>query len=65
METKLTEKYVMDWMRSRIRGGQFQDAASLAREFLQENQIDDVLSPDFRLVMDAGFKMVDEIAGQR
>ena len=64
METKLSEKYVMDWMRARLQSGQYQDAASLAREFLQENNIDHVLSPEFSMVMEVGFKLADEIAEQ-
>ena len=64
MESKLSEKYVMDWMRARIQTGQYQDAASLARDFLRGNQIDQATSPEFSLVMEVGFKLADEIAQQ-
>ena len=64
MEPQITEQYVTDWMQARIRTGQFQDAASLAREFLRENHIDMASSPEFSLVMNVGFKLADEIARQ-
>ena len=64
MEPQITEKYVTDWMRARIGTGQFQDAASLAREFLRENHIDSPSSPEFSMVINVGFKLADEIAGQ-
>lgn len=61
----MTEKEIIDWMRARVQAGQFNDAASLAREFLQEKDIHDVLDPEFQRVMDAGFKLAGEIAQAR
>ncbi|MHC4551759.1 MAG: hypothetical protein ACYSUT_03180 [Planctomycetota bacterium] len=57
-----SEDEIMDWMRTRVQTGEFNDAASLAQEFLQQNDIHDVLDPDFQRVMDAGFKLAGEIA---
>lgn len=57
-----SENEIMDWMRTRVKTGNFNDAASLAQEFLQKNDIHDVLDPEFQRVMDAGFKLACEIA---
>ena len=38
------------------------DAASLARQFLDEHHVHNVLDPTFQQVMDAGFKLAGEIA---
>lgn len=58
----VTEDSVIKWMRQRIATGQFDNAASLAREFLEEHRISDVLSPDFARVINAGFTLAPEIA---
>jgi hypothetical protein len=57
-----TEDEIMDWMRARVQAGDFQDAASLARQFLDEHHVHNVLDPTFQQVMDAGFKLAGEIA---
>ncbi len=57
-----SQEDIMKWMRGRIKTGQFTDAASLAREFLTEHDVHDVLDPTFQRVMDAGFKLAGEIA---
>ena len=58
----ITEDAVLKWMRQRIAVGQYDTAASLAREFLDEHNIHDVLDPDFTCVMDVGFRLAPEIA---
>lgn len=58
----INESVIKNWMRQRLAEGTCDDAASLAREFLQEHQIRDVLSPDFAKVMDVGFSLAPEIA---
>lgn len=58
----ISEATIKKWMRQRLAEGQYDNAASLAREFLEEHQIRDVLSPDFSQVMDAGFSLAPEIA---
>ena len=60
----VTEEAVLQWMRKRLASGRYDTAASLAREFLNEHRICDVLDPDFTCVMNAGFKLAPEIAGQ-
>ncbi len=60
----LTEDAVLKWMRRRIAAGQYDTAASLAREFLGEHNIHDVLDPDFACVMDVGFRLAPEMAQQ-
>lgn len=60
-----SEEEIIDWMRSRVQAGEFNDAASLAKEFLDEHHIDDVLDPTFQQVIDAGFKLAGEIAQAR
>ncbi len=57
-----SETEIIDWMRARVEAGEFNDAASLAKEFLDQHQIHDVLDPTFQKVMDAGFELADEIA---
>ena len=59
------EEDVLKWMRARVNSGDFDDAASLAREFLTEHKIHDVMDPAFQQVMDAGFKLAGEIAQAR
>ena len=61
----MTEKEIMDWMRSRVKAGDFNDAASLAKEFLEQHQIHNVMDPTFQRVMDAGFELAGEIAQAR
>lgn len=58
----VTEERVLQWMRKRLESGHYDTAAALAREFLNEHQIRDVLDPDFVCVMEAGFKLAPEIA---
>lgn len=58
----MTEDRILKWMRQRIDAGRYDTAASLAREFLDEHNIHDVLSPDFMRVMDVGFRLAPEIA---
>jgi len=61
----ITEHEVKQWMRQRIAGGHYDTAASLAREFLNEHQIRDVLDPNFTRVINAGFSLAAEIAQQK
>jgi len=60
----MTEDKVLQWMRRRIAEGNFDTAASLSREFLDEHNIHDVLDPDFSRVIDVGFRLAPEIAEQ-
>ena len=57
----MTEKEIMDWMKSKVNEGGFTDAASLAKEFLHSHSITNSLDPDFSKAMDAGFKVAQEI----
>jgi hypothetical protein len=61
----ITEEMVTHWMRQRIAAGNYGTAASLAREFLDEHRICDVLDPDFDCVINAGFSLAPEIAQQK
>jgi hypothetical protein len=61
----ITEHQVKQWMRQRIAAGRCDTAASLAREFLNEHQIRDVLDPNFTRVINAGFALAAEIAQQK
>ena len=61
----ITEEMVTHWMRLRIAAGNYDSAASLAREFLDEYHISDVLDPDFDCVINAGFSLAPEIAQQK
>ena len=58
----ISETMIKDWMRQRLAAGDCDNAEALAREFLEEHQICDVLSPDFNRVMDVGFTLAPEIA---
>lgn len=58
----ITETTIKNWMRQRLAEGSCDTAAGLAREFLEEHNIRDVLSPDFSRVIDAGFSLAPEIA---
>jgi hypothetical protein len=58
----VTKESVTQWMRQRIADGNYDTAASLAREFLDQHQIHDVLSPDFDCVIKVGFSLATEIA---
>lgn len=58
----ITEEQVMKWMRGRVQSGEFENAAALAKEFLDQHDIHNVLDPEFQMVIDAGFKLAGEIA---
>jgi len=58
----ITEDTVLKWMRRRLASGNYDSAADLARQFLQEHQIDNTLSPEFACVMEVGFRLAPEIA---
>jgi hypothetical protein len=58
----ITEEAVTHWMRQRIVSGNYDTAASLAREFLEKHHICDVLDPDFDRVINAGFSLAPEMA---
>jgi hypothetical protein len=58
----MTEEEIVKWMKKRVEQKNFTDAASLAREFLAEQNITDVTDPQFSKAMDAGFSMADTIA---
>jgi hypothetical protein len=58
----ISETMIKDWMRQRLAAGQCDSAAELAREFLEEHQIRDVMSPEFGRVMDVGFSLAMEFA---
>lgn len=49
-------------MEKRVKENKFTDAASLAREFLAEQNVTDVLDPQFNMAMNAGFSMAETIA---
>jgi hypothetical protein len=59
---KMTEEQISKWMKQRVAERNFTDAAGLAREFLAENNITDVMDPQFNMAMNAGFSMAEEIA---
>jgi hypothetical protein len=58
----MTEDKIIEWMRSKISTGQYTDAASLARAFLDHYDIKNTNDPNFTMTIDAGFKLADEIA---
>jgi hypothetical protein len=41
----ITEQAIKNWMRQQLAEKQYDNAAALAREFLEQHQIRDVLSP--------------------
>jgi hypothetical protein len=57
----MTENEVMQWMRDTVKKDGFRDAASLAREFLDTHEITEPLDPTFSTVLDASFKIAQEI----
>ena len=63
MEKKriITEKAVMNWMRNKVKKSGFNTAADLAKQFLSEQNISQVHHPDFPTVLDASFKIADEV----
>ena len=61
----ITEEVVKDWMRQRMTSGNYDSAASLARDFLDEHQICDVMDPAFMCVINAGFSLAPEMAQQK
>ena len=61
-DSEETEKEIVKWMKKRVEQKNFTDAAGLAREFLAEQNVTDVLDPQFSMAMDAGFSMADAIA---
>ena len=58
----MTEEEIVKWMKKRVEQKNFTDAATLAREFLAEQKIIDVLDPQFSMAMDAGFSLAETIA---
>ena len=58
----MNEEQITKWMKERIDRRDFTDAAGLARDFLQEHDINNVLDPDFSKTMDAGFLLAGKIA---
>ena len=59
----MTEEQITNWMQERIDNRDFTDAAGLAKGFLDEHNITNVLDPEFSKAMDAGFSLAEEIAG--
>lgn len=59
----MTEKEVMEWMRLKVKKDGFNNAADLARQFLNEKDIDSACHPDFQVAFDAGFKIAEEAIG--
>ena len=57
----MTEKEIMEWMKNKVKDGNFTDAAGLAREFLHTHNITNSLDPDFSKALDAGFKVAQEV----
>jgi len=58
----MTEEQIALWMKKKVQERNFTDAASLARQFLSEHNITDVLDPRFNMAMNAGFSLAEEIA---
>jgi|LAHU01.1.fsa_nt_gb hypothetical protein len=58
----ITEQAIKNWMRQQLAEKQYDNAAALAREFLEQHQIRDVLSPEFNRVISVGFELAPEIA---
>jgi len=61
----ITEDTILQWMQRRIDSGRYDTAASLAREFLDEHNIRNVLDPDFARVIDVGFRLAPTIAEKK
>ena len=59
----MTEEQITKWMQERIDNRDFTDAAGLAKEFLDEHNITNVVDPEFSMTISAGFKLVNIIAG--
>ena len=59
----MTEEQITKWMQERIGKRNFTDAAELAKGFLDEHNITEVMDPQFSMAISAGFKLADEIAG--
>jgi len=57
----MTEQDIMNWMQNKVKTEGFTDAATLAKEFLQTHSITNSLHPDFPKVLDAGFKVAQEV----
>ena len=57
----MTEEQIVKWMRDKVKREGFKDAASLAREFLDTHNINNVLDPEFTRTMDAGFRVAKEV----
>ena len=57
----MTEKEIMNWMKTKVEDKGITDAASLAKEFLQSHSITNSLDPNFSKALDAGFKVAQEI----
>lgn len=62
---KITEEYILRWMRQKVRKDGFSNATTLAESFLQTHKINDALDPVFSLSLDAGFKIAQELRDQR
>ena len=58
----MTEEEIVKWMKKRVEQKNFTDAASLAREFLAEQNITDATDPKFNMAMNAGFSLAETIA---
>ncbi|AQT67138.1 hypothetical protein STSP2_00279 [Anaerohalosphaera lusitana] len=57
----MTEKEIMEWMEKKVQTEGFSDAAALAKEFLQSHSITNSTDPDFPKVLDAGFKIAQQV----
>ncbi len=57
----MTENEIIQWMRNTVKKDGFRDAASLAREFLDTHEITESLDPKFSAVLDASFKIAQEV----
>lgn len=62
---KITEEYILRWMRQKVRQDGFSNATTLAESFLSAHKINDALDPVFSLSLDAGFKLAQELRDQK
>ena len=58
----IAEETVLKWMRQRPADSHSGNAARMAREFLDEHLICDILSPDYSLAINACFTFATAIA---
>ena len=63
MTERITEAQAMKWMRKKVKKDGFKTAADLARQFLETRDINQAHHPDFPVVIDASFKVAEEVYG--